>query len=78
MKLITGIAKWAVTIQGSGDSPGWAGFFFFFFPTRSALAQSGVRETEGDSEGINTVTGRRGKGDESKRRGEREGKKDSK
>lgn len=55
----------------------WLGrVFFFFFSTSSALTKSGVRETEGDGEGMNTVKGRRGKGDKSKWNGEREGKKE--
>ncbi len=41
MKLMTAMTKWAVTVQGSGDSQGWAGFY-----TGKALTQSAERETE--------------------------------
>lgn len=41
MKLMTGMTKWAVTVQGSGDSQGWAGFY-----AGQALTQSAARETE--------------------------------
>lgn len=34
MKLMTEVTKWAVTIHGSGDSQGWAGFY-----TSQALTQ---------------------------------------
>lgn len=41
MKLMTRMTKWAVTIHGSGDSQGWAGFY-----ASQALTQSAARETE--------------------------------
>lgn len=41
MKLMTGVTKWAVTIHGSGDSQGWAGFY-----AGQALTQSAAREIE--------------------------------
>ena len=41
MKLMTRMTKWAVTIQDSGDSQGWAGFY-----TGQALTQSAARETK--------------------------------
>lgn len=39
MKLMTRMTKWAVTIQGSGDSQGWAGFYAGQVLTQSAASK---------------------------------------